>query len=61
MIKTIKNQSEGITLIALVITIVVLLILAGITIVTLTGEKGLLKRTEDSKEITEIARNRRGS
>ena len=37
-----KNKSKGITLIALVITIVVLLILAGITIVTLTGENGLL-------------------
>ena len=37
-----KKQNEGITLIALVITIIVLLILAGITISTLTGENGIL-------------------
>ena len=36
--KTIK-KNNGITLIALVITIIVLLILAGVTIATLTGEK----------------------
>ena len=47
-----KNQKEkGITLIALVITIIVLLILAGVTIATLTGENGILtKATEASKK-----------
>lgn len=32
------KEEKGITLIALVITIIVLLILAGVTIATLTGE-----------------------
>ena len=34
----IKNNRKGITLIALVITIIILLILAGVSIATLTGE-----------------------
>ena len=41
------NQN-GITLIALVITIIVLLILAGVSIATLTGENGILTRAEDA-------------
>ena len=52
--KTIK-KNNGITLIALVITIIVLLILAGVTISTLTGENGILTRASDSAEQTEIA------
>ena len=52
--KTIKNNN-GITLIALVITIIVLLILAGVTIATLTGENGILTRTTDAREQTELA------
>lgn len=43
------KKQEGITLIALVITIIVLLILAGVTIVTLAGDNGLLTKTADSK------------
>ncbi len=39
-----RKNIRGITLIALVITIIVLLILAGVTIVTLTGENGLLRK-----------------
>ena len=38
------KTNEGITLIALVITIVVLLILAGVTISTLIGENGIITR-----------------
>ena len=49
------RQQKGITLIALVITIIVLLILAGVTIATLTGENGILTRAADAKEQTEIA------
>ena len=45
--KTFKNK--GITLIALVITIIVMLILAGVSIVMLTGENGLLSKVELSK------------
>ena len=36
------NSNKGITLIALVITIIVLLILAAVSIATLTGENGIL-------------------
>ena len=44
MIKTKIKQEKGITLIALVVTIVVLLILAGITITALFGDNGLITR-----------------
>lgn len=54
MKKIIKNSNKGITLIALVITIIVLMILAGISIGTLTGEMGLIKNTNNAKEQTEI-------
>ena len=53
----IKNQ-KGITLLVLVITIVVLLILAGVTIATLTGENGILTRAQEAKEKTEEAAKR---
>ena len=36
---------KGITLIALVITIIVLLILAGVTIASITGENGILRES----------------
>ncbi len=39
-----KKNNKGITLIALVITIIVLLILAGVTVASLSGENGLLTR-----------------
>ena len=42
----------GITLIALVITIIVLLILAGVTIAMLTGENGILTKTTEAKSET---------
>ena len=46
------RKDKGITLIALVITIIVLLILAAVSIATLTGENGILTRAADSKEET---------
>ena len=49
-------DKRGITLIALVITIVVLLILAGVTIATLTGNNGILTQTTKAKEESEKAR-----
>ena len=39
------EKTKGITLIALVITIIVLLILAGITIASITGENGILRKS----------------
>ena len=50
----IRNE-KAITLIALIVTIIVLLILAGVTIATLTGENGILTRANDAKEKTEEA------
>ncbi len=47
------NTSKGITLIALVITIIVLLILAGVTIATLTGENGILSKATEASSKTE--------
>ena len=49
-----KSQ-KGITLIALVITIIVLLILAGVTIALLTGENGILKKATGAVSDTEKA------
>ena len=43
------KSTNGITLIALVVTIVVLLILAGISIGVLTGENGLLEKARKCK------------
>lgn len=50
-----KNNEKGITLVALVITIIVLLILAGVTILALSGDNGILNRASQSKVSTEIA------
>ena len=46
------KKQKGITLIALVITIIILLILAGITIATLTGENGILSKANLAEEET---------
>lgn len=48
------KDNKGITLIALVITIIVLLILAGITIAMLTGENGILGNATKAKAYDEI-------
>ena len=48
------KNNKGITLIALVITIIVLLILAGITIAMLTGENGILTNATKSKALNEL-------
>ena len=49
MKKNTKRKNEGITLIALVITIIVLLILAGVTIATLMGDNGILTKATEAK------------
>ena len=49
------TNNKGITLIALVITIIVLLILAGVSIAMLTGQNGVLTRATDAKEDTAVA------
>ena len=49
-----RNQ-KGITLVALVITIIVLLILAGVSIAMLTGDNGILTQATTSKTNTQLA------
>ena len=50
-----KRKIQGITLVSLVITIIILLILAGITIATLTGENGLFARAQRAKIKSQLA------
>ncbi|MCI8272691.1 MAG: hypothetical protein HFJ55_01235, partial [Clostridia bacterium] len=42
-------QNNGITLIALVVTLIVLLILAGTSIAMLTGENGIISQAQNAK------------
>ena len=53
--RKIQKKENGITLIALVITIIVLLILAGVSIAMLTGQNGILAQAQKASEQTEIA------
>ncbi len=46
--KTSLKDKKGITLIALVITIIVLLILAGVSIMTLTGDNRIINKNSGS-------------
>ena len=55
-----EKRNKGITLIALVITIVVLLILVGVSISMLTGQNGILSKANDSKNRTEISTEKEG-
>lgn len=49
------KNNKGITLIALVVTIIVLLILAGVSIAMLTGQNGILTRASEAGKETAIA------
>ena len=49
------KQEQGITLIALVITIVILIILATVSINVVLGEGGLIQRAQQAKDLTEQA------
>ena len=51
----IKMETSGITLIALIVTIIVLLILAGVSIATLTGDNGIITNANLAKISTEFA------
>ncbi len=55
MKKYASKKQLGITLIALVVTIIVLLILAGISIMMLTGQNGILVRAQEAKIRSEKA------
>lgn len=47
-----NDKKDGITLISLVVTIVVLLILAGVSISTLTGENGVVDNAKKTQNNT---------
>ncbi len=49
-----KNKQRGITLIALVVTIIVLIILAGVSINMLIGDNGIITQSQTAKSKTEI-------
>ena len=49
------KEMKGITLVALVITIVVLLILAGVSINTVLGDDGIIKKAKEAAEATKRA------
>ena len=48
------KENKGVTLIALAVTIVVMLILAGVTISVLNGENGIVKQAQKAKEESKI-------
>lgn len=50
-----EKSNTGITLIALIITIVVLLILAGVTISAITGNESAMQKAVEAKEKTDIS------
>lgn len=50
------KENEGITIISLVITIIVLLILSGITITALTSQNGIINKTNITKIATEFSK-----
>lgn len=50
-----KSKNSGVTLIALIITIIVLLILAGVTIAMIVGDNGILNQAANAKIQTEQA------
>ena len=52
------KKNSGITLISLIVTIIILLILAGISISMLTGNNGIIKNARSGKTQTEIAEER---
>lgn len=53
--KTKRRKEQGITLIALVVTIIVLLILAGVSISMIIGNDGIMTKAEKAKLMTEFA------
>ena len=55
MKSTLKKTEKGITLVSLVVTIVVLLILAGVSINTVVGDDGIIQKAKEKAEETKQA------
>ncbi len=60
MCEIVVKKERGITLIALVITIIVLLILTGVSIAMLTGQNGIITQVQNAKVSTEISNEKDG-
>ena len=54
--KIMQRNTKGITLIALVVTVIVLIILAGVSISLVLGENGIVNKAKKAKENTELAK-----
>ena len=54
-LKRIKKNQKGITLIALVVTVIVLLILAGVAINLTVGDNGLFRRAQNAADTWQMA------
>lgn len=55
IVKKQKNKERGITLLTLVITIIVLLILAGVTISSILGDSGIIKNATEAQILSELS------
>ena len=55
MIRNLRKNNKGITIITLVVTIIILIILAGISVNMLLGEEGIITRAQQAKENTILA------
>ena len=55
MKSALKKTEKGITLVSLVVTIVVLLILAGVSINTVVGDDGIIQKAKEKSEATKQA------
>ena len=47
------KENKGVTLIALAVTVIVLLIISGVTISYMTGENGIINQSKESKSLQE--------
>lgn len=54
------KNTKGITIISLIVTIIVLLILAGISIAMITGKNGILTQANKAKKLTEVSSEKEG-
>lgn len=53
-----RRKQNGVTMVALIVTVVVLIILAGITIASIVGEEGVITKTKQAKKDTVIAKEK---
>ena len=52
------KENKGVTLIALAVTIIVMLILAGVTVSTLTGNSGITSKAQLAKKMSKVSSER---